>query len=217
MIVANGAMITLMKSWWLLALCGVLDAIVSVIYLILQNQDRPLVFHTWKTTLLFLGLLTFSAGVCTIAAAIWSFGRGKPWLLVLNGLACGALGLIFTLWRGPLAFRTVALLIVVMAISLGIYVLAIARTLRRDGADEWLLSLAAVSALGFAVAFSGFVLRWMKLDPASPGQSLRWVGCYFGFSAICTPALALGLHRLRVSQSGQWEDLPALGNPKHAH
>jgi uncharacterized membrane protein HdeD (DUF308 family) len=36
---------TLAKNWWLLALCGVLDAIISVIYLIMQDTDGPLTFH----------------------------------------------------------------------------------------------------------------------------------------------------------------------------
>lgn len=31
---------TLMKNWWLLAVCGVLDAIISVIYLIMYDAAR---------------------------------------------------------------------------------------------------------------------------------------------------------------------------------
>ena len=211
---------TMIKNWWLLALCGVLDAIYSVMNFFMQRPDGSLTLRTFvhnRGTLVHMGMLALAAGACTIAAGIGSSRKGKSWLLLLNGLACSALGLIFTFWTGPLAFRTVALLIVVMAMSIGIYELATARTLRRHLADEWLLGAAGVASVGFASVFFAFVFRWIKLEPGSPAQTLHWLGSYFGFSAICMLGLALRLHRLGLSQSGQWEDLPALGNPKHAH
>lgn len=207
---------TLIKNWWLLALCGVLDAIISVMYLIMQ--DLP--FHAWKGTVVFLGKLALAAGACTIAAGIWRSAKGKCWLLVLNGLALGALGLINNWVFGlRISFRTIALLIVVMAMSIGILQLVTARILRRQRhvADEWFFGVAGVASVGFALAFLAFVFRWIKLDPGSPAQTLLWLGSYFGFSAICMLGLALRLHTQGLSQSGQWEALPPLGNPKHAH
>lgn len=195
--------LTLIKNWWLLALCGVLDAIISAIYF-----DHAGNGFRATGAVMFLGKLTLAAGACTIAAGIWSPRKGKFWFLVLNGLACSALGLIFTFWTGPLAFRTIALLIVVMAISIGIYELASARTLRRHLADEWLLGAAGVASAGFALAFLALVFGWIKLEPESPAQTLHWMGSYFGFSAICMLELALLLHRLGLSP---------LENPKHAH
>jgi len=168
---------TLIKNWWLLAFCGVLDAMVSVVYFNHVGHG----FHGLKAVV-FLGEVTLAAGVCTIAAGIWSSRNRKSWLLMLNGLACSALGLILTFWKGPLAFNTIALLIVVMAISFGIYELATARTLRR---------LAGVVSVGFALVFLAFIFRWIELEPGSPGQTLLWLGSYFGFSAICM----LGLMR----------------------
>jgi uncharacterized membrane protein HdeD (DUF308 family) len=199
---------TLIKNWWLLALCGVLDAIISVMNFFMQRPDGSLALRTFvhnRGTLVNMGMLALAAGVCTIAAGIWSSRKGKSWLLALNGLACSALGLILTFWTGPLAFRTVALPIVVMAMSIGIYELETARALRRHLADEWLLGAAGVASFGFALAFIAFVFRWIKLEPGSPAQTLHWLGSYFGFSAICMLGLALRLHRLGLSQSGQWE------------
>jgi hypothetical protein len=138
-----------------------------------------------------MGTLALAAGVCTIAAGMWSSGKGKSWLLVLNGLACTALGLLLAFWTGPLAFRTIALLIAVMAMSIGIYELATARTLHRHLTAEWLLGAAGVVSVGFALAFLAFVLRWIKLEPASPAQTFDWMGAYFGFGAICMLGLAL--------------------------
>jgi uncharacterized membrane protein HdeD (DUF308 family) len=189
---------TLIKNWWLLALAAVLDAIYSVMNFFMQRPDGSLALRTFvhRGTVVNMGMLALGAGVCTIGAGIWSSRNGKSWLLVLNGLACSALGLIFSFWTGRLAFRTVALLIVVMAVSIGIYQLPSARTLRRHLADEWLPGTAGLVSVGFAVAFMAFVLRWIKLEPGSPAQSLFWLGSYFGFSAVCMLGLAVRLHRL---------------------
>lgn len=210
---------TLMKNWWLLALCGVLDAIISVIYLIMYDAgpDGPLNFHGWHVIVAFLNMLALAAGACTIAAGIWRSAKGKSWLLGLNGLAFSAYGLVPLLWRGPLRFDFLALLLVVMAMTLGVLALAIARNLRRYVADEWLFALAGAGSVGFALAFLALVNRWIQLErrPFHPSVFL-WLCFYFGFSAICMLGLALRLHSLGSSQSGQWQNLPALGNPKHA-
>ena len=183
---------TLMRKWWLLALCGVLDAIISVMYL--NHAGRG--FAT-NTAIAFLGYLTLAAGAFAIASGILSLREGRSWLLVLNGLACSALGLILSFGTSrPIAFRTIALLIVVMAMSVGVYELAMARTLRRHLAREWLLGAAGVVSVGFALVFLAFILSWIKLAPSPSGQTFHWLGSYFGFSAICVLGLALHLERL---------------------
>lgn len=202
---------TLIKNWWLLALCAVLDAIYAVMNFFMQRPDGSLTLRTGvdhRNTLLYMGMLALAAGACTIAAGLWSFRKRQTSLLVLNGAACSALGLIFAYWTGPIAFRTVALLIVVMAMSIGIYALATARTLRRYLADQWLLHAAGLASVGFALAFLAFVFRWIKLQPSSPAQTLIWLGSYFGFSALCMLLLALRLHRLGASSFGHYLDPP---------
>jgi hypothetical protein len=105
-----------------------------------------------------------------------------------------------------------------MATMIGILALAVARALRRHVADEWFFGLAGAGSVGFALAFLALVSRWIQLErrPFHPSVFL-WLGCYFGFSAICMLRLALRLHSEGLSRSGQLKDLPALGNPKHAH
>jgi uncharacterized membrane protein HdeD (DUF308 family) len=184
---------TLMRKWWLLAFCGVFYAIISVIFL---NQVDPV--SRRFTAFAFLGSVTLAAGVCTAASGILRLREARSWLLVLNGLACGALGLIFNLGTSrPIGFRTIALLIVVMATSIGIYELAVARTWRL--ADEWLLGVAGAVSIGFALVFLAFILRWIKLEPSPSGQTFRWLGSYFAFSAIC--ALGLALHPGKTAPS----------------
>lgn len=192
---------SLFKSWWLLALCGVLDAIIAAVYLVRQDADGPLTYHAWHRTMLALGWLTLAAGLCTLAAGLWNLRKGNSWLLVLNGIACSALGALFAFWTGPLAFRTVALLILAMALSIGAYEFAIARISRRVS-DEWLLGAAGVVSVGFAFAFLALAFGWIKLEPGAPTQSLHWLGSYFAVSAICMLALILRPHRPGLSQSG---------------
>ena len=178
---------TLIKSWWLLAVCGVLEAIFALMNF--SHADSG-IHH--RSTVMQMGMLALAAGACTIAASVWSFRNGKSWLLV-NGLALSALGLIFTFWTGRLAFRTVALLIIAMAVSAAMFALVSARTLTAHIAEKWFIKVAGLISVAFALGFLGFVFRWFQLEPG-PAQTLVWVGSYFGFSAICM--LGLGLRAI---------------------
>jgi uncharacterized membrane protein HdeD (DUF308 family) len=187
---------TLTKNWLLLALCGVLQVMISVIYLTMQRADGLLSFQSWNGTVAFVGKLAVAAGACTIAAGLLRSTTGKCWLLVLNGIALGALGLIqYGFVRFRISFLTIALLVIVMAMSIGILELIIARTLRRRrrGADEWSFGIAGVASVIFALAFVALGLRWIRIEPGSHSD-LLWLGSYFGVSAICMLWLALRLH-----------------------
>jgi uncharacterized membrane protein HdeD (DUF308 family) len=189
---------TLVKSWWLLALCGVLDALFALMIFFVASPDGSPNLRTFmhsRDAITQLGVLALAAGVCTITASVWSSRKDNSWLLVLNGLACSSLGLLLTLGA---TFRTIALVIVIMAMTIGFYELATGRTLRGHPIDEWLLCAAGVVSVGFAVAFLAFVLRWIKLDPSPSAQTFHWLGSYFGFTAICMVGLALRLNGLRV-------------------
>jgi len=203
---------TLIKNWWLLALCGVLDAIFSVVYLVSQAPDGSLTVRKYAVhgTIVFLGKLALAAGACTIAAGLWRSTKGKSWLLVVNGLALSALGLIFNnLTHYRISFRTVALLLVVMAMSVGIFELVTARTLRRHVADEWFLGLAGAASVGFALAFLALGFRWIQLE--QPESMFLWLSSYFGYSAICMLALALRLNSLRAAIHRMASSAPATG------
>ena len=210
---------TLGKNRWLLALCGVVDAFVSVIYLVMVETDGPGNFHAWNSMAGYLGKLVLAAGVCTIAAGVWRSTAGKCWWLVMNGLAASVLGLIYIyLVRFRIGFATVALLIVLMAMSLAVLELGAARTLRRQRrvADGWFLDFAGATSIGFAVMFLALGLRWIGIGPGSHAD-LVWLGAYFGFSAICMLVLALRLPGPNLPGSARREDLPPLGRARHAH
>ncbi len=193
------------KNWWLLALGGVFDAMLSAMNFFMQRPDGSLALRTTvdvNGTLVHMGELALAAGVCTVAAGIWNSRKGRSWLLVLNGLAFSALGLLFTFWANrPIAFRSIALLIVVMAISIGIYELAVVRTSRRHVTAKWLLGAAGVVSVGFALVFVALAFRQLNVE-RSPLADFLWFGSYYGFSAICKVGLALGPHSMGLSKSG---------------
>ncbi len=188
------------KSWCLLALCGVFNAILSLMMFLALSPEGSWArtFISTRNMAARLGILALAIGVCTIAAGIWNLRRSNAWLLVLNGLACSTLGLLVGSNRA-VTFRTVALFIVVMAVSIGVYQLAAARMSREHRVDEWLLTAAGTVSLGFALAFLAFVLRWLKLDPSPSVQTFNWLGAYFGFSAICMLWLAFRQFKPRIT------------------
>jgi uncharacterized membrane protein HdeD (DUF308 family) len=208
---------TLTKNAWLLALCGVLEAIISVIFLIMQETDGPITFHAWNRTVTFLGMLAMAAGACAIVAGIWRSTKHGPWLLALNGLALFALGLIYYRFvRFGISFRTIAFLIIVMAMSTGILELITARRLRHRVVGEWFFRAAGAVSIGLVLVFFVYGFGWIKLAPGSH-TDLLWLGSYFAFSAICMLALAMHLRGRSLPEPGQNEALPRLGTPRHAH
>ena len=195
----------LMKNW-LIVLAASLQATFAVLNLLMRDPDTMLLrrFVTENPTLL-QAQLALAAGLCTIAAGVGRSGKATSWLLILDGLALSLYGLVPAIWSDrPLSFRPFfALLLIVMATTLGILVLAGARTLR--GVREWLLGLAGAVTIGFALAFLALDLRWIALE--RHGSFFLLLGSFFASSAICLVAVVLLLNgqqttRFRLDDSG---------------
>jgi hypothetical protein len=204
---------TLAKNGWLLALCGLLDAIYAAMNFFMQGPDGSVMLRTSVNsngTLENMGLLALAAGTSTIATG--SLGsRDKSWLVVVNGVASGALGLTLCGAFGfRIGFRTLALLTVVMALSLGVYELSVALTLRNHSSIKLLLCAAGVVSVGFALVFFAFAFDWVELGPR-PMSDFLWFGFYFGFTALSMLGLALGMHGSRPFQpNGYRSETPLL-------
>ena len=186
---------TLSKNRRLLAFCGVLEIVISALYLIMEGEDGPLTAHSWGAMILLLGKLAIVGGACTIATAFLRSREGKCWLLAVNGFALLALGLVqyeFTRYR--ISFLTIALLVIAMAASLGLLQLGIARNRRRQNraADAWIFGISGAILFLFAVPALALGLRWIEFGPESH-PDLLLLGLYFGWSAACKLGLALRL------------------------
>lgn len=202
----------LSNTWWLLALCGVLDAMQAAINLAMLNPDTSLTFRRFAAPdgVWDMSMLALTAGACAIAAGVWNAGRDNSWLLSLHGLALGAFGLIgiSPLVRGPLSFRPVSLLFVVMSVSTGAFAFGTVRRLRSSSPGRRFLNLTGIGSIGFAISF--FVVGFARIRLEPPQLFWIWMSAYFGFCAIFMLWLATRLHGLG------FEALP-LTRPRHAH
>ncbi len=184
------------KNWAVPAFNGILYAIISIIFFAYAANG----LHRFSA-IIFLGELTTAAGACTIAAGLWNSARRASWPLMLNGIVCTALGWMLTFWRGPIAFRTIALLIVGMATSLAVHEFLALRSARRQALENWLPGAAGIVSLGFALVFLAFALRLIPLFPSPSAQTFLWLGSFFAFSAICM---------LQMTLRSTWLPVPAL-------
>jgi uncharacterized membrane protein HdeD (DUF308 family) len=206
----------LCNAWWLLALCGILDAMHATINLLMMNPSLVLRRFASPAGVWDMGILALMAGACAIAAGLWSVGKDHSWLLSLHGLALGAFGAIAAspLVKGPLSFRPVSLLFTVMAASIGAFAWETVQTQRWGSRGRWFLIVAGAASISFAVSFIavGFFFR---LEP--PQMFFIWMSSYFVFCAVFMLWLAFRVHGLSNGRSGQMESLSPLPTPRHAH
>lgn len=206
----------LSNTWWLLALCGVFDAMHAVINLVMMNPSLTLRRFALTTEVWDMGMLALAAGACAIAGGIWSAGKDNSWLLSLHGLALGAFGVVIVspLVKGPLSFRPVSMLFTVTAASIGAFALETAKTRRRGARERWFLIAAGAASISFAFSFIavGFLVR---LEP--PQTFFIWMSSYFAFCAIFMLWLAFRVHSRGLFQSALMVPLSPVPNPQHAH
>jgi len=207
----------LSKIWWLLALCGIADAMCAAMNLLMLNPDGSLTFRglALPNAVWDMSMLALVAGACAIAVGLWNAGRDSSWLLSLHGLALASYGLIgiSPLVRGPLSFRPISLLFVLMALSVGAFALRAAQTLR-SVPDRRFLSVSGAASISFAFSFIAVVFGRVKLEPHS---FWIWMSSYFGLCAIFMLYLALRARSQGVSQSDPREVLPPIRSPRHAY
>ena len=176
------------RIWWLLAVCGILDAACAALNLLMLNpagspvlRRSALPGEVWD-----MSLLAFLAGACATTAGIWHSGRGRSWLLALHGLALAAFGLIgiSPLVKGPLSFRPISLLFVLMAASVAAFAF-------QSAPRRWFLSVSGAASLAFALSFIAVGFGWLRL--AAPHSFWIWMSSFFALCALFMLYLALRL------------------------
>jgi uncharacterized membrane protein HdeD (DUF308 family) len=177
----------LIKGWWLLVVCGLIDGMIAAMHLLRLSPGT-------RSNVQDLGMLALSAGACAITAAFWNSGRSSFWLLALHGLGLAAFGVIgiSPLVRGPLGFRPISLLFVLMAVSAGAFSLRTAHRLGSGARDRWFLIVTGAASLGFACSFPAIGFGWLKLG--QPNSYWVWMSSYFGVTALCLLSMAVSLH-----------------------
>lgn len=184
----------LIQNWWLLLLRGIL----AIAFAIFIFAFLPLVPTPFLRQFAFAGLaaifalFAFATGVLTIAAAVRGAGHGgSSWLMLADGIAVTAGGLVILLAPGSTLTRVIQL-IALTALVVGILEFIAGIHLRRHVTDEWLLITGGVISVAFA---PGLLLA----NVGTAQSALTWISIYALASGVAVIGLALRLRSLRNS------------------
>jgi uncharacterized membrane protein HdeD (DUF308 family) len=179
----------LARNWWAVAIRGVLGLVFGLFALFMTGA-------TMLSLVLVFAAYMLVDGIFAIVAAIRAAGAGGRWgLLVLEGVADIAAGVIAIIWPG-ITLLVFVILVAAWAIVSGGLMWAAAYNLRTDHGRWWLVIGGIVSVLYGALLvvaplIGAVVLTW-------------WIGAY---ALVFGVALLVLAFRLRSRQSEQ----PAAG------
>jgi len=165
----------LARSWWMLALQGIVALLFGVLALLLPG-------------LTLLWLVAMFAAYALITGAIALYGAVKNrtmdkgwWLILLLGLVSVAAG-VLAIFNPGLTALALVLLMGANALVTGALEIAVAIRLRKTVRNEWLLILAGL----VSIIFGGLVLAF----PGAGALALVWL---ISFYAVLSGVLLLSL------------------------
>ena len=180
---------TLVRNWWVVLLRGVAGIIFG-----LATFFAPGI--SLVALVLVFGAYAFADGILAIISAIRRRGESdRWWVLLLEGLAGVAAGVITLFWPGITAL---ALLYVIAAWALvtGGLEIAAAIRLRKVITGEWLLVLAGIASIALGIL--------LVLFPGPGALALVfWIGAYALVSGVLFIVLAFRLRSWGKSRSPQ--------------
>lgn len=182
----------LIRNWWALALRGVFAIFFGIMALVWPGL-------TLATLILLFGAYALVDGVFALVHGISSYGeRERWWVLVLEGLAGIAIGIVTFLWP-DLTALTLLTIIGVWAFITGIMEIVAAIQLRKVIEGEWMMILSGLASVVFGVL--------VILFPGAGALGLTWlIGVYalvFGALFIILAFRLRGMkqERQRTAQS----------------
>jgi uncharacterized membrane protein HdeD (DUF308 family) len=166
---------TLARNWWLVLLRGIAGIIFGVLTFLWPSLSLTVL-------VIVFGAYAFADGVLAIISAIrWRGETERWWLILLEGLAGVAAGVITFFWP---AITALALLYIIAAWALvtGALEIAAAIKLRKIITGEWLLVLSGVASIALGVLLALF-----------PGPGALALVFWIGAFAIVSGALLIAL------------------------
>ena len=178
---------TLARNWWLVLLRGIAGIIFGVLTFVWPSLSLA-------ALVIIFGAYALADGVLAIISAIrWRGETERWWLILLEGLAGVAVGIITLFWPGITAL---ALLYVIAAWALvtGALEIAAAIRLRNVIEGEWLLALSGIASVALGVL--------LALFPGPGALALvLWIGAFAIVSGALLIALAFKLRSWAKSSS----------------
>ena len=170
------------SSWWALVLRGLAAIAFGVLAFVWPQITLTALVFLW-------GAYALVDGAFAIAAGVKSHGENKRWwVLLLEGILGVAAGLVAFLVPGITALALLGL-IAAWAMVTGAFEIAAAIQLRKHIKGEWLLALAGVASVLFALA--------LLFNPAVGALALVWlIGAYSIVFGVLLIVLGVRLHSL---------------------
>jgi uncharacterized membrane protein HdeD (DUF308 family) len=187
---------SLSHNWWVVMLRGLAGIAFGLVTFFAPGISLA-------ALVLVFGAYAFADGVLAIISAIRRERPGQRWwLLLLEGIAGIAAGVVTLLWPGITAL-VLLYLIAAWATVTGVLEIAVAIRLRKAIKGEWLLVLSGV----LSVVLGVLLVLW-----PGPGALalVIWIGAYaFVFGALLL-ALGLRLRSLRPSSTSSPRAVPGV-------
>jgi uncharacterized membrane protein HdeD (DUF308 family) len=157
-------MLTLIaENWWLYILRGFLTIAFGIVALTWPNL-------TLRVLIILFGVYAILQGILATGAAFRRWRERSWWLVLLEGVAGIAVGLVAFIWP-TLTAIILLVLIALWAIATGIIEIAAAVQLRKELAGEWRLALAGAISIFTGILFLS--------DPGAGAVALVWlIGIY---------------------------------------
>ena len=183
----------LARNWWAVLLRGVAGIVFGILTLL-----SPAVSLT--ALVLLFGAYAFVDGLFAIVSAIRAHSTSdRWWLLLVEGVAGVAAGVLTAIWPGITAL-VLLYLIAAWALVTGGLEIAAAIRLRKVITGEWLLALAGILSVALGVI--------LVLFPAPGALALvMWIGAYALVSGVLLTVLGFRLrsfgkfHRWQTAHS----------------
>ena len=180
---------TLVRNWWVVALRGVAGILFGLITFVAPGISLAALVFVF-------GAFAFADGVLALVSAVRRRGvTDRWWVLLLQGLAGVAAGVVTVLWPDLTTFALLYL-IAAWALVIGALEIAAAIRLRKVITGEWLLALGGTAALGFGVL--------LILSPQAGALAVvLWIGAYAFVSGVLLLSLGFRLRAWGSSHRAQ--------------
>lgn len=186
----------LIDNWWLFVCRAVFAWIFAAYVWFVQGARLSSLLNAFAhaSTVVLFGLMAFSAGIFTLAAALRPSSKGhERGLLLLDGFGACCAGVVAAVVPDFLLTHLIWI-IAFFSLFVGACEMLMARKVRRHLRDEWFLLVAGAGSL----IFGGFLLLGRT---HSDSTLLVWLGAYASFSAVTMSGLSFRLWRARTLPS----------------
>ena len=169
----------LARNWWVLALRGLAAVIFGLLAFFWPGPALEVLVRLFGAYALVDGIFA------VVAAVSGSRGRGMRWLVLLEGIAGIAIGIISIIWPGITALALLYF-IAAWAIITGIFEIMAAVELRQEITNEWFLAISGALSVVFGLL--------LLLLPGAGALAVIWlIGAYALLFGVLLIVLAFQL------------------------